>query len=407
MLSQVKKIMDPAGRKDVAGRFGAWWDGREYVPEAEADENAAKAGAAEPEDPAGEDDLFEAEGESASDKPAIPLATASTDGARITALERLWGVGNFGPNACASEILDALSYELMAEGDIGMMGADPALLRAWTRRSARDLYASEWRTDALPRVRRAVPDVTAINDDIDRAKAFEDDTLAALASINTMAYADHKAGLVSRAFHALKDGGKWVIFDTVRTTAKTPATAFASAWAEPQLVEESEVEALLEKAGFAEISKINVTANVIETARARMQDLGSALETTVAEGMSGSEGVLFLRELVWELKSWRARLKALEGGALQVVLWSAVKGGKHEDEPSSEAADQPEAQAEAAQHDAAPSEPEPTEEVAADKEERSDADMTARIKAMVAAASDSEEPADDADLDDSLFEKPE
>ena len=42
MLAQVKKL---AGG-DVAGRFGAWWNGRDYVPpaaEGEAGEAAAEA----------------------------------------------------------------------------------------------------------------------------------------------------------------------------------------------------------------------------------------------------------------------------------------------------------------------------------------------------------------------------
>ncbi len=322
MLSQVKKIMDPTGRKQVAGQLGAWWDGREYEPEAEG-EVEVEAGAGEDGDAAPDD----AADKASPARPAIGPADPATDGARITALERMWGTGRLGPAALDNEILDRLEVSLLADGDIGMMGADPALLDAWMQRSSRNLFASEWRAGALERVRRAAPDVTVINDDIDRAKAFPDDALAALASVNTMAYADHKAGLVSRAFHALKDGGRWVVLDTVRTTAKTPPHAFASAWAEPQLLAEEEFDALLEKCGFGEVSKQNMTPQMIACARTQMNELGAALEATVSEGMSGPEGVLFLRELVWELKSWRARLKALEGGALQVVMWSAVKGG--------------------------------------------------------------------------------
>lgn len=407
MLSQVKKIMDPAGRKDVAGRFGAWWDGREYEPEAEADEDAAKAAPSASDDTAAEDELFEPEEETILEKPGIPPADTEADGARISALERLWGVGRFGPGACASEIIDELAGELLADGDIGMMGADPALLRAWTRRSGRGLYASEWRTDAIGRVRRAVPDVSVINDDIDRAKAFPDDALAALATVNTLAFADHKAGLVSRAFHALKDGGKWVILDTVRTTAKTPPTAFASAWAEPQLIEKTEIDDLLEKSGFSAISSLNVTASVIETARERLNELGAALETTVAEGMSGPEGVLFLRELVWELKSWRARLKALEGGALQVVLWSAIKGERKQADPPADEAT--EALAEAASQRPLEEGPAPEAEATKNKAAKSDDGPTASAAAQVASASGGNEDPDasgDAELDESLFDKP-
>ena len=39
----------------------------------------------------------------------------------------------------------------------------------------------------------------------------------------------------------------------------------------------------------------------------------------------GREGALFLQELAWEAQSWRARARALEGGALEMNLWIADK----------------------------------------------------------------------------------
>ncbi len=332
MLSQVKKLTDPDGRKEFAGRFGAWWNGHEYVPapeESEGGDAGATASAASEPDASANGDQAETSGEPAQrlEIPGIPVAEADADGPRIAALERMWGVGRFGPGASDHQVLEALEHAMLEEGDVGMMGADPAFIRAFTKRSDRNLIASEWRSAALERVRRAVPDVTVVSDDVDRAKAFPEESLAALASVNTIAFADHKAGLVSSAYHALKDGGRWVIVDTVRTTPRAPQHAFASSWGEPLLSEESEVDALLEKAGFGEVRKANLTAQMIETARAHMTELGAALEQTVSAGMEGGQGVLFLCELVWELKSWRARLKAFERGALQVVMWTSIKGG--------------------------------------------------------------------------------
>ena len=298
--------------------------------EAEGGEaGAAAASAASELDASANSDEAETSNEPAQrlEIPGIPVAEADADGPRIAALERMWGVGRFGPGATDHQVLEALEHAMLENGDVGMMGADPALLRDFTKRSDRNLIASEWRSAALERVRRAVPDVTVVSDDVDRAKAFPEESLAALASVNTIAFADHKAGLVSSAYHALKEGGRWVIVDTVRTTPKAPQHAFASSWGEPLLSEESEVDALLEKAGFGEVRKANLTAQMIETARAHMTELGAALEQTVSAGMEGGQGVLFLREMVWELKSWRARLKALERGALQVVMWTSIKGG--------------------------------------------------------------------------------
>jgi hypothetical protein len=36
-------------------------------------------------------------------------------------------------------------------------------------------------------------------------------------------------------------------------------------------------------------------------------------------------GALFLQELAWEAQSWRARSRAIEGGALDINIWVADK----------------------------------------------------------------------------------
>ena len=43
MLAQVKKLVGGAAGGDFAGRFGAWWDGKDYVPPPPAEEGAADA----------------------------------------------------------------------------------------------------------------------------------------------------------------------------------------------------------------------------------------------------------------------------------------------------------------------------------------------------------------------------
>lgn len=40
MLANVKKLMAADGRTELTAKFGAWWDGREYVPGAPAEEGA-------------------------------------------------------------------------------------------------------------------------------------------------------------------------------------------------------------------------------------------------------------------------------------------------------------------------------------------------------------------------------
>ena len=49
------------------------------------------------------------------------------------------------------------------------------------------------------------------------------------------------------------------------------------------------------------------------------------LERAATSGLTGREGALFLQELAWEAQSWRARTRAIEGGALEINLWVADK----------------------------------------------------------------------------------
>ena len=157
MLAQVKKL---AGG-DVAGRFGAWWNGREYVPaeagaegDAPAAADAAKDSAKAVAKPAAETPKKEPAPEAipepkpeakiaALPKPeeAKPVSTrAAADGGavRLSALETLWGEGRFAPGSFSidTRLLDAALELADRPGDIGFIGADGALA-ADVRRSVR------------------------------------------------------------------------------------------------------------------------------------------------------------------------------------------------------------------------------------------------------------------------------
>ena len=69
-----------------------------------------------------------------------------------------------------------------------------------------------------------------------------------------------------------------------------------------------------------------MTELVLSAAREGYARLGKALEEAATKGLEGREGALFLQELAWEAQSWRARTRALEGGALEVNLWIADRG---------------------------------------------------------------------------------
>ncbi len=342
MLAQVKKL---AG-DDLAGRFGAWWNGRDYVPPAEG-EGEAKADAPKAEASAQTKPEAKAEAPAKPEKVekpakhdetvAEPAARAKNEeqsaedvdgeSIRIKALETLWGEGRLAPGSFSldTKFIDTLLELADKPGDIGFIGADGALLNAFAAQSDRKALATEWRKACVTRLGQLVPSAVVTAGEVDRPRGFADGSLPAVASVEAFAYADHKAGLVGRVHRALDDKGRWVFLDTTRTTNKTPRAAFASAWAEPQLSTNDEIEELLKLAGFKTIQKVPVTELVIAAAKQGYANLAQVLESASQNGFNGREGALFLQELAWEAQSWRARCRALEGGALEMNLWVADK----------------------------------------------------------------------------------
>lgn len=327
---------------DFAGKFAAWWNGRDYVapaPEGEdaASAPAAAAPAAKPvpatDAPAGEAQAADPAPEPAAADPAPRASKVAAAAAfqptevRLKALSTIWGEGRFMPGSpeLDSRLLDPIFDLADKAGDIGFIGCDPALLKSCASRSSRILRAAEWRAACLAAIQEQCPNVQAFAAEVDRPKAFVDGSLEGLISIEAFAYADHKAGLVARAHRALSDTGCWVLLDTVRTTNKTPPTAFASAWAEPHVTTAEDIESLLQMAGFKSVERLSVTDEIIYSARAGYARLAHALEEAASGGFQGREGALFLQELAWEAQTWRARCRAFEGGALAADVWIARK----------------------------------------------------------------------------------
>ncbi len=338
MLAQVRKL---AGG-DIGGRFGAWWNGHDYAPPAETEGEVAAAPAVSPEKPeaAKAEEQPEAKTEEKpvakpAEVPPAPKAAPpepvveNVDGGavRIRALETLWGEGRLAPGSFAldTHIIDAALALADRSGDIGFIGGDGALLNAFVAQSDRTPRSTEWRRACISRISELVPVATITPGEVDRPRGFEDASLPAIVSVEAFAYADHKAGLVGRVFRALDDKGRWVFLDTTRRTKKTPPQAFASAWAEPQLSTNDEIEELLTLAGFKSVRRVPAGDLVLAAAKQGYGNLAQVLQDASTSGFAGREGALFLQELAWEAQSWRARTRAIEGGALEINLWVADK----------------------------------------------------------------------------------
>src|SRR5262245_30690091 len=141
---------------DLAGRFGAWWNGVDYAPAAEgAAEEGDKAGKAKPArveapaaptaEAAATEVVEAAKAEAAAaETPATPAVEAAVRrvksdamSVRVKALETLWGEGRLGPGSSDidAKLLDAALELADGTGSIGFVAADGALLRAFADRS--------------------------------------------------------------------------------------------------------------------------------------------------------------------------------------------------------------------------------------------------------------------------------
>ncbi|HEV7693546.1 MAG TPA: hypothetical protein VGO52_22115 [Hyphomonadaceae bacterium] len=338
---------------DLTGRLGAWWNGVDYTPpsgEVAEGEKTAKAEKSAKEKPAKKEpkaeepiaptaeaaaaEVVEAAKAEAAAKPVSLVVEAAAHGVksdamsvRVKALETLWGEGRLAPGSADidAKLLDAALEQADGLGEVGFLAADGALLKSFAARSEREAVVAEWRDGYIARMQELAPKARIERCDLDRPRALGEGKLEALVSLEAFAFADHKNGLVLRAHRALGRNGRWVILETTRNTSRTPAEAFASAWAEPQLATADDVEEVLKLTGFASVQKIPMNDLVLDAARMGYQRLASELETAAKSGMAGREGALFLQELAWEAQSWRARVRALEGGALEVNLWIADK----------------------------------------------------------------------------------
>jgi hypothetical protein len=308
MLAQMKSVFGGPGRAELAARLGAWWEGRDYPGPLEnaVSEPVAPALAPTP-------------------QPPVDAAAGFHPTQRVRAIEALWGEGRFSPGSDALDalMLDAL-FESSGAGGVGFLSVDPAILKAARARSDRPVHVCEWRMECAARTEALLPGVAVARGEVDRPKGLPDAGLAALLSTDAFAFADHKAGLVGKVHRALGEQGRWVLVETVRRTRKTPPEAFASAFAEPMLPSSEEIEDLLGLAGFRVTRRTAIAT--AEAAADRLGRLAALLEEALRAASGGRDDALFLQELNWEVRSWRARLKALQGGALSVQMWVADKG---------------------------------------------------------------------------------
>ena len=326
LVEQLNAIAEPEGRAEIKARIGAWWHGKEFDREAYLqkveEEEAAKA-AIPPKI-----------------KPLDDGKKISLPPPRVAALETMWGRGRYVPG---DGELDAMLIEAMGRvkgriGKIGLLGVDAVSADVLAQAAGEAVELVEWRDPCVKRSSELTENARVSKTDLDRMNRFEDGSLKSMISIDALTYVDHKAGLCSRVYRALRDGGRWAVVDYSANPDFKSQTAFASAWAEPQLLHGENLQSTLETTGFKFVRRVDATRVVIEAVKAAFARLGPALEDVVAEGVGGRDAALMLQEVSWEAVAWRKRLNALETGQLRVDIWIVEKTGAISDDDKVEAA---------------------------------------------------------------------
>lgn len=318
MVAVLKKLTGD----DLAGRLGAWWDGRAYSP-GEAPPDGEKAEKPKSKRP------IKTEAKSAPAPVKAAAASVSGPASRIAALETLWGAGRFSPASTDlySRITSILpDLENPSSEVFGLLNSDPAWLGQLLGSLGAIPVIAEWRSPCIDRFRKEYPDFDAFTGDLDRP-SFDPGSLRVAFSQDAFAFADHKAGLASRMTRSLAPGGQWLVLDTVRgKPAKSLAPAFASAWAEPQLPTEEEIIEVCETAGLELVRDgDDLTGDLTQACRKSLDLFNESLEDRLSSALDHVNKAVFMQELGWEAETWKWRERAYAAEFMHLKLWKFKK----------------------------------------------------------------------------------
>lgn len=332
---------------DVAGRFSAWWDGRDYVPGDDSGDNDDEPKAAAPKKKS--PDKAKKKPEKKSEKKtagkaatkvetkvekqvAKPVAVSgvsqlSAAASRIAALETLWGEGRFSPGS--SELYARLTDGMKSSGGealFGIINGDPALTQQIMAASGARPVVADWRSPCLSRFRESFPRFDVLYGDLDRP-IFQTGSLSLVVSTDAFVYSDHKAGLALRIMRSLAPGGQWIVLDTVRVKATgNIAPAYASAWGEPQLIEEEDIREICETAGFRFSGHSDdVSGDVIQASRKAFERFGEGALDIMGDRLKSVDKTAYMQELAWEAETWKWRQRALAGDFIHMKVWKFRK----------------------------------------------------------------------------------
>src|SRR5262249_24726715 len=181
-------------------------------------------------------------------------------------------------------------------------------VRAFTA-EGRSCSVFEWRGEtraSLSEAAASLPGVYVQGFDLD-VSTLTQDAFNALVSFDDFTYAGFAPHLALQAARGVKAGGLAVMDCYVGPPGPDVAHASASAFAEPQIRQRSDIEHALSEAGFDFDAEEDLTEPHIAMVKARFE----ALPTLMTGDKAPKLGPGAARELAWETETWRVRLRML------------------------------------------------------------------------------------------------
>ncbi len=286
------KETKPQKRSLAAAKLRAWWEGEAFDAGA-----YLAAQAAEPESPPIPDvcaDLFDAPRDE-----------------RLEALQILWGEGRiFPPLTGENDALVRLALPQEAHVALlgpGLYGVVPPFLMV------NSVKVLEWRSETCAAVTHGAAqneNVSVEPFDLD-VTTLPAETFDGVVSFDEFSYAAAPGRLGLQIARTLKPGATAVI--ETYTGGPDPAfvSAFASAFAEPQIHQHGVIAHALTEAGLDIETDEDVTAAHVQAARAAFAAFSEKAQSL------GALPPRQAQELSWETQTWQTRLKLLIHGRLQ------------------------------------------------------------------------------------------
>ncbi|MBS0383811.1 MAG: hypothetical protein JSS00_00515 [Proteobacteria bacterium] len=324
MALAFKGLFDKRKVALARARFHAWWEGEEFdeaAAQAAIDAAANDASAKSEED--AEDELFDA-----------PQFDAPP---RLTALAALWGEGRVRPGDAASEKLEPGRLGIAADGVLAVLGPGlEAPLAAIAGAHQGKIEAFEWRDETFEALKHGLTKAK-LDERIGLARidlethvfplAFYD----GLISVDDFAYCGHAPHLALQIVKTLKPGAAAAVECYVGLKSAEYSTAFASAFAEPQIRAHGDLLQIFSDAGLALESDDDLTEAFLENARKGFKHLGEIL--TAAAKLE----VAVVQELAWEAEAWRMRMKLLAQRRLERRRFILRRPAETQTEPKPQA----------------------------------------------------------------------